>query len=59
MSFNAVGGPNPWIAVSMPRTPYSAALTSNDGVLTCLVFTRVACRLASLSGQRKLELTVL
>src|SRR5207248_8451911 len=23
-----------------PRTPYRAALTSNDGVFTCLVFTR-------------------
>ena len=41
MSFNASDGPNPWISVkSTPRTPYSAALTSNDGVLTCLVFTR-------------------
>src|ERR1700704_3330655 len=41
MSFNARAGPNPWISVkSMPRTPYRAALTSNDGVLTCLVFTR-------------------
>src|SRR6202034_4296807 len=25
---------------STPRTPYRAVLTSNDGVLTCLVFTR-------------------
>src|SRR6266850_38250 len=41
MSFSASDGPNPWISVrSKPRTPYSAALTSNDGVLTCLVFTR-------------------
>jgi hypothetical protein len=41
MSFNASDGPNPWISVkSTPRTPYSAALTSNDGVLTCLVFLR-------------------
>src|SRR6478609_4705876 len=33
MSFNASDGPNPWISVtSTPRTPYSAALTSNDGV---------------------------
>src|SRR4051794_26557516 len=41
MSFNASDGPNPWISVkSTPRTLYSAALTSNDGVLTCLVFTR-------------------
>src|SRR4051794_12749752 len=41
MSFNASDGPTPWISVkSMPRMPYSAALTSNDGVLTCLVFTR-------------------
>src|SRR5271168_5564006 len=41
MSFNASDGPNPWISVrSTPRTPYRAALTSNDGVLTCLVFTR-------------------
>src|SRR5258708_23266323 len=41
MSFNASDGPNPWISVkSTPRTPYSAPLTSNDGVLTCLVFTR-------------------
>src|SRR6478752_10260921 len=41
MSFNASEGPNPWISVrSTPRTPYSAALTSNEGVLTCLVFTR-------------------
>src|SRR5204863_9585253 len=41
MSFNASDGPNPWISVkSTPRTPYRAALTSNDGVFTCLVFTR-------------------
>src|SRR6202034_3949219 len=41
MSFNASDGPSPWISVrSTPRTPYSAALTSNDGVLTCFVFTR-------------------
>src|SRR6202166_3645343 len=41
MSFNASAGPNPWISVrSTPRTPYRAVLTSNDGVLTCLVFTR-------------------
>src|SRR6266849_9941454 len=41
MSFNASDGPNPWISVrSTPRTPYRAALISNDGVLTCLVFTR-------------------
>src|ERR1700709_568045 len=41
ISFNARDGPNPWISVrSTPRTPYRAALTSNDGVLTCLVFTR-------------------
>src|ERR1700685_3262053 len=40
-SFNASDGPKPWISVkSMPITPYSAALTSNEGVLTCLVFTR-------------------
>src|ERR1700683_460883 len=40
-SFNASDGPNPWISVrSTPRTPYSAARTSNDGALTCLVFTR-------------------
>src|ERR1700722_1728822 len=40
-SFNARDGPSPWISVrSTPRTPYRAALTSNDGVLTCLVFTR-------------------
>src|SRR3979490_434226 len=40
-AFSASDGPNPWISVrSKPRTPYSAALTSNDGVLTCLVFTR-------------------
>ena len=41
MSFNASDGPDPRISVkSTPRTPYSAALTSNDGVLTCLIFTR-------------------
>src|ERR1700722_14436611 len=41
MSFSASDGPNPWISVrSTPRTPYRALLTSNDGVLTCLVFTR-------------------
>src|ERR1700733_4064647 len=40
-SFSASEGPNPWTSVrSTPRTPYRAALTSNDGVLTCLVFTR-------------------
>ena len=40
MSFNASDGPSPWISVrSTPRTPYSAALTSNDGVLTYFVFT--------------------
>src|SRR4051812_4478260 len=40
-SFSASDGPNPWISVkSTPRTLYSVALTSNDGVLTCLVFTR-------------------
>src|SRR5258708_12933392 len=39
MSFNASDGPNPWISVkSTPRTHYSAALTSNDGVLPCLLF---------------------
>src|SRR5271169_2012424 len=41
MSFSASDGPNPWISVrSTPRTPYRAVLTSNDDVLTCLVFTR-------------------
>src|ERR1700684_2591562 len=40
-SFNASNGPKPWIsATSTPIMPYSAALTSNEGVLTCLVFTR-------------------
>src|ERR1700692_5138665 len=41
MSFNASDGPNPWISVrSTPSTPYSAALTSKVGVLTCLVLMR-------------------
>ena len=34
-------GPIPWIWVrSTPRTPYNAARTSNEGVLTCLVLVR-------------------
>ena len=55
MSFNASDGPNPWISVRpTPTTPYRAVLTSNDGVLTCLVFTRglesLATGLAPLSA---------
>src|SRR6476619_7701463 len=41
MSFNASDGPNPWISVkSTPTTPYSSALTSKVGALTCLVLMR-------------------
>src|SRR5436305_14261054 len=41
MSFNASDGPNPWFSVkSTLSTLYRDALTRNDGVFACLVFTR-------------------
>jgi len=40
-SFSDRDGPIPWICIrSKPRTPTNAALTSNEGVLTCFVLVR-------------------
>ena len=50
-------GPSPWICVrSGPRTPNSAARTSNDGVPTCFVLVRALGTLDNLCHSVPLEL---
>jgi hypothetical protein len=50
-------GPSPWICVrSGPRTPNSAARTSNDGVPTCFVLVRALGTLDNLCHCVPLEL---